>query len=158
MNVWIARAKGLKDQDPTWARVTLDPDGRAISALGRLQRRIVERHGEAAGLSQAPIHRVVEGPELLKLRTLDALCGALETTPAELLTDDVAGVPDGVLRTLLANMAAASAHYILCSGQRGGTSLMSHPGDPVGKVLAWLCGARVAPSTPWCSSPTTSPR
>ncbi len=35
-------------------------------------------------------------------------------------------------------MAAASADYNLCSGQRGGTSLMLHPGDPFGKVLAWL--------------------
>jgi DNA-binding Xre family transcriptional regulator len=116
---------------------------RGIRSTAALRRRLAERRGEVAGLSQAQVYRLTEGrsPELLNLETLGALCTALDTTPAELLTSDIDGVPNPVLDILLGHFAMATAHYKLCGYGRaaGGTdSMMGHPGDPFGTVVAWL--------------------
>lgn len=116
---------------------------RGIRSTAALHRRLAERTGEAPGLSQAQVYRLTEGPApaLLNLDTLGALCAALDTTPAELLTRDVAGVQVEVLDVLLDYLPMANAHYKLCGyGRRADVDdpMMEHPGDPFGNVLAWL--------------------
>lgn len=116
---------------------------RGIRSTAALRRRLAEHRGEAPGLSQAQVYRLTEGqrPELLNLDTLGALCTALDTTPAELLTSDVAGVPSKVLDILLIDFALATGHYKLCGpGQAAAdpNAKADNPGDPFGKVVAWL--------------------
>lgn len=115
---------------------------RGIRSTAALHRKLSELRGEAPGLSKAQVYRLTEGrtPELLNLDTLGALCTALDTTPAELLTSDVAGVPNKVLDTLLGNFAGAAAHYTLCGvGPAAEVDpMLVHPGDPFGQVVAWL--------------------
>lgn len=116
---------------------------RGLKSTAALYRRLVERRGAAAGLSQAQVYRLADGgPELLNLSTLEALCTTLDVTPAELLTNDIAGVPNSLLSTLLVGFALSTAHSNLCGHHRYRAGqpnvMMSHPGDSFGKVLAWL--------------------
>lgn len=111
---------------------------RRIRTAAELQRRMSRGRSGVRGLSTAQVNRLVDGvPDRLTLTTLDALCDALQATPAELLTADVVGVPERVLETMLVDTAIATAHFQLCAPPLPGHGL-HHPGDPFGRVLAWL--------------------
>lgn len=47
-------------------------------------------------------------------------------------------VPSAVLDSLLASAAVHAAHYKLCPPHPHSSALVFHPGDPFGKVVAWL--------------------
>ena len=116
---------------------------RGLRSTRALHRLLIERVGETPGLSQAQVYRLAEdGPARLNLATLGALCSTLDTTPADLLTSDIAGVPNRLLDTLLAGFAQAAAHNNLCTRARyeagKPNAMMNHPGDSFGKVLSWL--------------------
>lgn len=110
---------------------------RGIRSSAELARRLRHLRGEASSLSDVQVYRLVEqGPSRLSIDMLDSLCVVLETTPAELLTRDVEGLPTSLLSTLLVASASSAAHENACAGR--GAGMRFHPGDSFGKVLGWL--------------------
>ena len=54
-------------------------------------------------------------------------------------TERLVSIPESVLDSLLAAEAASSAHYNLCETVPiADQSAPSHPGDPLGRTVAWL--------------------
>lgn len=120
----------------TWRLKELMTD-RGIRSSAELARRLRDLRGEDGSLSDVQVYRLVEqGPSRLSMDMLESLCVVLGTTPAELLTRDVVGLPSSMLGTFLAASAASAGHHNACAGRNA--SMRFHPGDPFGKALGWL--------------------
>lgn len=125
------------------------PAAGIVKALRTLAGMSQRELAEASGVAASTIGRIESGAMDPSLETVSKLAAGAElggrvvkTMTAEQLWGESAKlIPNPVMRTMCAHTAMAAADQVL-EGFRLGTGYQPgqavHPGDPFGKVLAWL--------------------
>jgi|GEM_PF-4107765 len=126
------------------------PAAGIVKALRTLAGMSQRELAEASGVAASTIARIESGAMDPSLETVSKLAVAAELggrVVKSMTTEQMWGasaklIPDPVMRTMCAHTAMAAADHVLAGFKLPGGGYQPghavHPGDPFGKVLAWL--------------------